>query len=50
MDGRRIRKVVISALSCDKAVAADPSKLTAEHIVRAVEEARREFLPSKEAK
>ncbi len=48
MDGRRIRKVVMSALSCENAVAGDPSKLTADHIVQAVELARNEIAGLKE--
>lgn len=40
LDGRRIRKAVISALTWDKATAVDPSKLTAEHVLRAVEDAK----------
>lgn len=48
MDGRRIRKVVISALSCENAVAADPGRLTADHIAQAVELARNEIAGMKE--
>ncbi len=40
LDGRRIRKVVSSALACDKSVAAHPSRLTAAHVVEAVEHAQ----------
>ena len=41
LDGRRIRKVVVSALTWDKAIAVDPSKLTAEFVARAVEDAQK---------
>jgi len=41
LDGRRIRKAVISALTWDKETALDPSQLTAEHVLRAVEDAQR---------
>ena len=43
LDGRRIRKVVISALACDKSVAADPSRLTVKHVIQAVEQAQAEL-------
>lgn len=43
MDGRRIRKVVISALAQSKQTAIDPSRLTATDILRAVEHAQQEI-------
>lgn len=43
LDGRRIRKVVISALAHDKNVAANPSKLTADLVIQAVDNARFEL-------
>lgn len=42
LDGRRIRKAVLSAFTHDKETALDPERLTATDIVRAVKEARRE--------
>jgi pachytene checkpoint protein 2 len=43
MDGRRIRKVVISALAQEKSVAIDPSRLTAEHVLAAAQQAHSEL-------
>lgn len=43
LDGRRIRKVVISALACDKHVAINPNNLMAEHVIQAVEQAQDEL-------
>jgi AAA+ superfamily predicted ATPase len=43
MDGRRIRKVVMSAFAIDKHVAIRPDTLTAELIVRAAELAKQEL-------
>lgn len=43
LDGRRIRKVVVSALARDKSVAMNPSSLTAEHVIEAVEQAQGEL-------
>lgn len=42
LDGRRIRKAVLSALADSKAIAIDPSKLTAEAVLRAIESAQLE--------
>lgn len=47
LDGRQIRKAVLSALTFDKATAADPNRLTAEDILAAVAQAKSE---SKNAK
>jgi len=44
LDGRRIRKAVLSALAHSKAIAVDPSKLTAEAVLRAIESAQEERL------
>jgi AAA+ superfamily predicted ATPase len=43
MDGRRIRKVVLSALALDKRVAIAPDTLKAEHIVEAARRAKHEM-------
>ena len=43
LDGRRIRKVVVSALTFEKEVALDPSKLTIQHLIRAIEHAQAEL-------
>lgn len=40
LDGRRIRKLVVSALALDKQTALNPSKLSADQVVRAVEYAK----------
>lgn len=42
LDGRAVRKVVAIACTLDKQVALDPSRLTAEAICRAAEQARKE--------
>lgn len=42
LDGRRIRKAVLSAFTHDKETALDPERLSASDIVRAVEDAKRE--------
>jgi hypothetical protein len=42
LDGPRSRKAVLSALADSKAIAIDPSKLTAEAVLRAIESAQRE--------
>ncbi len=43
LDGRRIRKVVLSACTFDKQTALDPNRLTAPDLLRAVDLARREL-------
>ena len=43
LDGRRIRKAAVSALACSKETAIDPSKLTADHVIEAVEQARKQI-------
>ena len=43
MDGRRIRKVVLSALALDKQTALDPQRLTFPQIVEAIRLARQEL-------
>jgi len=47
LDGRRIRKVVLSALAQSKQTALDPSRLTAPDIVRAAELAAAEARPNR---
>jgi len=42
LDGRRIRKIVASACTFDKATALDPSRLTAMDLLRAAEHAQQE--------
>jgi len=42
LDGRRIRKVIVSALALYKEVALDPSKLKGAHLLEAAREARAE--------
>jgi hypothetical protein len=42
LDGRRIRKAVLSALADSKDISIDPSKLTAEAVLRAIEAAQLE--------
>lgn len=41
LDGRQIRKLVLSACAFDKETALDPSRLTAADLIRAAEQARR---------
>lgn len=48
LDGRRIRKLVLSACTFDKATALDPSKLQATDILKAVEHAKGELKAMKE--
>ncbi len=43
LDGRQIRKVVLSACTFDKLTALDPSRLTASDVLKSVEHARREL-------
>jgi SpoVK/Ycf46/Vps4 family AAA+-type ATPase len=43
LDGRRIRKVVVSALTLERELALDPSRLTINHLVRAIEHAQAEL-------
>ena len=43
LDGRRIRKAVLSACTFDKRTALDPNRLTAADVLRSVEHARREL-------
>jgi SpoVK/Ycf46/Vps4 family AAA+-type ATPase len=43
LDGRRIRKVVVSALTLERELALDPSRLTINHLVRAIEHAHAEL-------
>ena len=43
LDGRRIRKSVLNALAVDKIVALQPAKLTADHVLLAVRQARKEL-------
>lgn len=43
LDGRRIRKAVLSACTFDKQTALDPNRLTAADLLKAVEHARREL-------
>jgi AAA+ superfamily predicted ATPase len=47
LDGRQIRKAVLSALTFDKATAADPNRLRVEDIVKAVDQAKLEFEQAK---
>lgn len=47
LDGRQIRKAVLSALTLDKAAAADPNYLTLENLLLAIDQAKHE---SKNAK
>ena len=48
LDGRRIRKLVLSACTFDKATALDPSKLRAADIIKAVEHAKSELKAMRE--
>jgi AAA+ superfamily predicted ATPase len=48
LDGRRIRKLVLSACTFDKQTATDPGRLKAADILRAVEHAQRELKATKE--
>lgn len=48
LDGRRIRKLVLSACTFDKRTATDPNHLKAADILRAVEHAQRELKAVKE--
>lgn len=48
LDGRRIRKLVLSACTFDKRTAIDPGQLKAADLLRAVEHAQRELASAKE--
>jgi len=50
LDGRRIRKAVLSALAGSRAIALDPERLTATDILHAVERAQSEARGLKEAR
>jgi pachytene checkpoint protein 2 len=47
LDGRQIRKAVLSALTFDKATAADPNRLKVDDILNAVNQAKQEFKQAK---
>lgn len=49
LDGRRIRKVVLSACTFDKRTALDPNHLTAADVLKAVEHARHELTMREDA-
>lgn len=49
LDGRRIRKVVLSACTFDKRTALEPGRLSAADLLKAVEHAKRELQALKEA-
>jgi AAA+ superfamily predicted ATPase len=42
LDGRQIRKAILSALTLDKATAADPNRLNAESVLTAIDSAKYE--------
>lgn len=42
LDGRQIRKAVLSALASNKGTATDPNKLTIDHLVAAIDQAQKE--------
>ena len=47
LDGRQIRKAVLSALTFDKTTAADPNRLTIENVFEAIDQAKQESLKAK---
>lgn len=47
LDGRQIRKAVLSALTFDKATAADPNRLKVEDILKSVDQAKQELKQAK---
>ena|ERR1035437_1178861 len=47
LDGRQIRKAVLSALTLDKATAVDPNRLTIHDLLAAIEQAKHESMNAK---